>query len=136
MKYQIHKDKNVSAQEFISIMESVGWGGDYAEDVVLRSIAAYPFIAHARNDTGSLVGYISAFSDGAFSTMLGELVVCPSMQGKGIGRALLSTVEVEFPDIPIYVTPLQEAKHFFLACGYRAPNIEMSVLFKHNTKTL
>ncbi len=113
-------------------MASVGWGSDYSEELVHRSLAAYPFVAHARSESGVLWGYVSAFSDRAFSTMLGELVVHPEAQRKGIGHALLSTVENEFTGVPVYVKPLGEAKHFFAACGYRAPAIEMQVLFKRN----
>jgi hypothetical protein len=98
-------------------------------------MAAYPFIAHARSVDGRLLGYVSAFRDQAFSTMLGELVVHPDVQGKGIGRALLLAVEQAFPGIPIYVKPLGQAKEFFLACGYRSPASEMTVLFKCNAAT-
>jgi GNAT superfamily N-acetyltransferase len=132
MAYRIFINKEVSAQEFSSLMESVGWGSDYSEELVLRSLAAYPFVAHARSEGGVLLGYVSAFSDRAFSTMLGELVVHPEAQRKGIGHALLAAVETEFTGVPIYVKPIGEAKHFFVACGYHAPAIEMQVLFKRN----
>jgi GNAT superfamily N-acetyltransferase len=113
-------------------MASVGWGSDYSEELVQRSLAAYPFVAHARSENGVLLGYVSAFSDRAFSTLLGELAVHPEAQRKGIGRALLSAVETEFVGVPVYVKPLGEAKRFFSACGYRAPTVEMQVLFKRN----
>lgn len=116
-------------------MESVGWGNKYPESLVLRSMAAYPFIAHARSMDGKLLGYVSAFSDQAFSTMLGELVVHPAVQGKGLGRALLLAVEQAFLGIPVYVKPLPQAKEFFLACGYKSPASEITVLFKRNTMT-
>lgn len=131
MSYSIQIDKNVSAPEFSALMNSVGWGSDYPEEIVSRSINAYPFIAHARSESGELVGYISAFSDQAFSTLLGELVVHPNAQGKGIGRALLTAVENEYPNVPVYVKPLGgAAQQFFLACGYRAPRVEIQVLVK------
>lgn len=132
MAYRIFTDKNISAFEYSSLMESVGWGSGYTEELVRRSLTAYPFVAHARSESGDLWGYVSAFSDHAFSTMLGELVVHPLAQRKGIGRALLTSVENEFAGVPVYVKPLGEARHFFAACGYRAPGIEMQVLFKRN----
>jgi GNAT superfamily N-acetyltransferase len=133
MTYSIFTDKNISALEYSSLMESIGWGSNYSEELVQRSLTAYPFVAHARSESGVLWGYVSAFSDRAFSTMLGELVVHPLAQRKGIGHALLSAVENEFAGVPVYVKPLGEAKHFFVACGYRAPSIEMQVWFKRNS---
>lgn len=131
MTYSVRIDKNVSASEFSALMEPVGWGSDYPEETVRRSISAYPLIAHARSESGDLVSYISAFSDRAFSTMLGELVVHPAAYGKGVGRVLLTTIENEYPRVPVYVKPLgPAAKQFFLACGYRAPRVEIQVLFK------
>jgi GNAT superfamily N-acetyltransferase len=132
MDYAIYRDKNLRPEEYSSLLASAGWGSDYDLVHVARSIAAYPFVAYARDESGKLVGYISAFSDGVFSTMLGELIVAPQAQGNGIGRSLLEAAEERYRDIPIYVKPLGEAKKFFLACGYRLPKVEMQVLFKSN----
>ena len=131
-RFSIHCDKHVGPGEFADLMRAVGWGEGYAPDTVARSLAAYPFIAHARSAAGQLLGYVSAFSDRAFSTMLGELVVDPGHARRGIGRALLATVEAEFPGVPVYVKPLGEAHHFFRACGYKPPCTPMQVLFKRN----
>lgn len=132
MTYAIHTDRNISAAEYSALMGAVGWGSGYSEELVRRSLKAYPFVAYARSPSGLLVGYASAFSDRAFSTMLGELVVHPEVQRQGIGRSLLFAVEVEFPGVPVYVKPLGSAKHFFLACGYRVPAVEMQVLVNRN----
>lgn len=132
MTYAISADRNIAAAEYAALMEAVGWGSGYSDEIVQRSLNAYPFVAHARSPSGKLVGYVSAFSDRAFSTMLGELVVHPEAQRKGIGRSLLSAVESAFPGVPVYVKPLGQAKHFFLACGYRVPSVEMQVLFNTN----
>lgn len=132
MDYVLHKDKQITPEEYCRLMEATGWGSNYDLEAVARSISAYPFVAYARDPAGDIVGYISAFSDRAFSTMLGELVVVPKVQGNGIGRALLNAVEEEFRNVPIYVKPLGKAKGFFLACGYKTPGAEMNVLFKMN----
>ena len=110
-------------------MVAAGWG-EHDETAFVRSYAAYPLVVHARADDGAMVGYLSAFSDGAFSTMLGELVVHPAVQGMGIGRALMQRVEQAFPGVLIYVKAMGQAKHFFAACGYREPKAEVTVMFK------
>lgn len=130
MRYQISSDRTVSWQEFAELMASVGWGDGYDGMTFERSNTAYPLVVHARSDEGLLLGYVSAFSDGAFTTMLGELVVRPAAQGAGIGRALMRAVESAYPGVPVYVKAMGDAKRFFEACGYRRPAREMTVMFK------
>jgi hypothetical protein len=62
MTYRIFVNKEISTLEYSSLMQSVGWDSDYPEELVCQSMAAYPFIAHARSVTGALWGYVSAFS--------------------------------------------------------------------------
>jgi hypothetical protein len=86
--YRIVTDKDIRTGEFALLMESVGYGraGHYAADVIERSLAAYPLVAHARDIDGRLVGYVSAFSDGAFSTFIGELGGAAPRRGYGAAR--------------------------------------------------
>ena len=132
MAVEIVLDKSVTGSEYGRLMEAVGWGSAYTDELVLTSLAAYPFVAHARSEKGELVGYVSAFSDGAFSTMLGELVVQPIWQRLGIGRALLRAVELRYPAVPIYVKPMGNASKFFSACGYQHPTAPMQVMYNRN----
>src|SRR2546426_542371 len=79
-----------------------------------------PSVAHARDAADQLVGYISPFSDGAFSTFVGELVVRPEVQHHGIGSELLAAVEREYPGVPIYAHSFADTEPFFVQRGYRA----------------
>ncbi|MFT3721285.1 GNAT family N-acetyltransferase [Pseudorhodoferax sp.] len=130
MTFAISTERTVTASEFARLLDSVGWGGDDDAAAFERSYAAYPLVVHAREADGTLIGYVSAFSDGAYSTMLGELIVHRDAQGRGVGKALMRRVEDEWPGVPIYVKAMGGAKHFFQACGYRVPSAEMTVLFK------
>lgn len=118
-----------NASDLAELFTAVGWGEGGIENVA-RSLRAYPCIVHARHQQGQLVGYISAFSDGVFSTMLGELVVHPEHRHQGIASRLLKAVETRYPGVPIYVKALGEAKNFFTSQGYRVPGKEMTVLYK------
>lgn len=131
MTYSISADRVITCEKFSDLLGSVGWG-DAEEAAFLRSHNAYPLIVTARSSDGLLVGYASAFSDGAFTTMLGELIVRPGSQRLGIGRSLIQRVEDEFPGIPVYVKALSDARRFFEACGYRCPPVEMTVMFKRS----
>ncbi|MEN2506761.1 GNAT family N-acetyltransferase [Stutzerimonas stutzeri] len=134
MEYLFAESKSVSPEELSALFTDVGWGQQSAQKLQ-RSIDAYPFVAHARTETGLLVGYISAFSDEVFSTLLGELVVHPDYQRKGIATNLLARLEARFPSAPVYIKALGEAKKFFVAQGYKAPRIELTVLFKSPSST-
>jgi GNAT superfamily N-acetyltransferase len=52
-------------------------------------------IVNAHLFNGMLLGYAYALSDGAFSTILGELIVRPGAQRLDIGRSLIQRVEDE-----------------------------------------
>ena len=131
---QVHCDKQILPSEFALLMESVGWGVavDYDNVSVLQSFAHYPFVAHARAEDGSLVGYVSAFSDEMASTFIGELVVHPSFQRQGVGTRLLQAVESRYAGVPIYAQPFLDQQAFFLNNGYSLPRRPMSVVSKRN----
>jgi GNAT superfamily N-acetyltransferase len=131
-RFEIIADKQIGPPELAELMGSVGWGEPdaYDEAVIRGSLAAYPFVAHARDSAGHLVGYISAFSDGAFSTFIGELLVRPSARQHGIGSELLGAVEHRYPGVPIYAHSFDDAEPFFARRGYRLGQRRQSVLFK------
>jgi GNAT superfamily N-acetyltransferase len=133
-EFEIVAGKDIRAGEFALLMEAAGYGraGHYAADVIERSLTAYPFVAHARDAAGNLVGYVSAFSDGAFSTFIGELVVHPRAQRRGIGTALLETVEHRFAGVPVFIHPFVDVQPFYLARGYRTPARPMTALSKRH----
>lgn len=132
--FEIHADKNIAPAELANLLSSVGWGdeADYDPDALRRSVAAYPIVAYCRDAGGGLIGYVSAFSDGAFSTFIGELVVRPDFQRKGIGSALLALVVEKCRDVPIYANPFEHCRDFFLKKGFRIPARAMSVVSMRN----
>lgn len=129
---RIVADKSITPADYAALMGAVGWGeaAEYDPAAIERSLAAYPLIVQARDPAGRLVGYVSAFSDGSFSTFIGELVVHPDHQRDGLGTQLLERVEREFPGVPIYAFPFRDVSGFFLRRGYRHPGRAMNVLWK------
>ncbi len=132
MKTTISISKSIDVDEWCTLMSSVGFGkkSDYFSDKVLQSISSYPFIAHAHAADGKLIGYVSAFSDRAFSTFIGEIVVHPLFQKQGIGKQLLTAVETYSAGVPIYVNPLRNSEQFFIHQGFKPSADKIPTLFK------
>lgn len=132
--FQVFTDKRIEPGEFAELMDSVGWGSveEYDPHEIKNSIESYTFVAHIRDERGLLVGYISAFSDRAFSTFIGELVVRPGFQGRGLGKELLGAVESRFEGVPVYAMPFESARDFFIRQGYSEPKRPMVVVSKRN----
>lgn len=132
--FKMFIDKNIKPEEMAELMDSVGWGKkkEYNHRSILRSLSNFPFVAYIRNEDNELVGYVSAFSDGAFSTFVSELVIHPGVQNQGLGSELLQAVEREYCGIPIYIKHFDDSKDFFIKHGYTEPKRKMSVLSKRN----
>ena len=128
--FEVFADKNITAEELANLMAFAGWGteGDYDVTIIEKSLSSYPMIAYCRDSDGLLIGYISAFTDGAFSTFVGELVVRPTYQRQGIGSALLVMIVEKCRGVPVYAIPFQGTEKFFLNRGFRAPERPMSVV--------
>ena len=128
--FAICEDKNIEPHALANLFTSVGWGddADYQPDIISRSIAAYPLVAYCRDSNGLLVAYFSAFTDGAFSTFIGEIVVRPQFQRKGIGSAMLALIVEKCRGVPIYGTLFEENQSFFLKRGFCVPKRAMSVV--------
>ena len=116
-------------EELSELFNAVGWGQNNPS-IVGQSIAAYPFTACARTEHGDLVGYLSAFSDGVMSTLLGELVVHPEWRRQGVAKSLLAALEHSYPSAPIYIKALGDSRHFYEAVGFKIPRAEFTVMFK------
>ena len=117
------------AQELAELFVAAGWG-THAQAVLEKSIAAYPCTVCARSLQGELVGYLSAFTDKVMSTMRGELLVHPDWRHQGVATSMLSVLERQYPDAPIYTKALRESRHFYEAVGFRPPATELTVMFK------
>ncbi len=127
---QIKTGKDIVPQELATLMLATGQVESCSSEEAERLIKAYPFTIQARNLSGDLVGYLSAFSDGVFSTMINILLVDPRHQTYGIGVALLRKLEQRYPSVPISTHCFPEQRALFFAEGYSEPEYHRCLLTK------
>jgi len=130
---QIKTGKDILAKELAALRGSVNWTHHASCVDIECSIDAYPFTAQARNSAGELIGYVSAFSDGVFITMIGELLVHPDYQRRGIGAALLKRVALRYPGVSIQAHCPSDGLSFFVSQGYASPEQGVRVVSKNKT---
>ncbi|MBK9183786.1 MAG: GNAT family N-acetyltransferase [Ignavibacteria bacterium] len=116
MKTIIRREKPTGT-ELCALYDAVGWEGNQPEALDI-SIAAYPCTFTVRNEDGTLIGYLSAFSDEVLTTMIGELIVHPMHQRTGIGSALLRRLREQYPRPSIYANVLPLPRNFFMLTAF------------------
>lgn len=69
----------------------VGWPNPPSPETHLRLLAgSYAVVLATDDDTGQVVGFINAISDGVLAAFIPLLEVLPTYQGRGIGSELVS----------------------------------------------
>ncbi|MEQ6340908.1 MAG: GNAT family N-acetyltransferase [Gammaproteobacteria bacterium] len=74
------------------------------------------------------MSYLNALNDGVFTAFVDGVVVHPSVQRRGIGKAPLHAAETYFVGIPLYVMPFEDQQEFFRKQGYSATRHAMCAL--------
>ena len=71
----------------------VGWPHPPSPETHLRLLAGSDQIVLAIDrETGQVVGYVTALTDGVLSGFIPLLEVLPAYQGQGVGRALMTRI--------------------------------------------
>ena len=91
-------------------------------DALERAVAGSQLVLTARDDAGLLTGLARTVSDGVVICYLQDLLVRPSHQGRGIGRALLERVLAENSSCRqvVLMTDADGPTEFYRSLGFRA----------------
>lgn len=79
-----------TAKQWMSLRESVGWEV-FPEEAAEQSLAATLFCACAYED-GELIGMARVLGDGVSCFYIGNVLVHPSRQQNGIGKAIMREI--------------------------------------------
>ena len=118
-------ENRLSADDFIRLFSSAGWGEPdrgLVETSLKNSYAVFSVC-----DGEKVIAMARLIGDGGMAFFLKDLVVAPEYQGQGIGSALLAHVEEfirgELKEGWWSFLQLMSAKDkepFYLSCGYKA----------------
>ncbi len=87
-------------EQILSLYDSVGWSA-YTDDpeVLIQALANSTFAVYAYDQQQQLTGLIRVISDNATICYVQDILVCPSAQRSGIGRALFDAVLQKFQHV-------------------------------------
>lgn len=123
MAYTI-EEKLPSAQQWMSLRQSVGWA-TFPPEAVQRSLEATLFCVCAFDTDGELIGMGRVLGDGVISFYIGNVMVRPDRQGEGIGSAVMQRINawVESVAAPGAIASLLSIKgreSFYTRFGFAA----------------
>ena len=118
IKPQIIRNEAVTAQEIENLRASVGWDRfENKYDKILANSYAHFTVREA----GQLLGFLNVISDGIGDAFLIDLMVHPSAQRRGIGRALVDAAIWGLTSDGIrciQVTFDSKLESFYRECGF------------------
>jgi GNAT superfamily N-acetyltransferase len=122
LTFSISTSCKFSDVELLSLYESVGWTA-YTRDpeLLTRAVRSSSFVVTARTEEGGLVGLARAISDDATICYLQDILVRPTFQGTGIGRALVEHVSARYQHVrqTVLVTDNEPGQRaFYEALGF------------------
>jgi GNAT superfamily N-acetyltransferase len=88
----IQGSDEVTPGEYRALLNAVGWRPPDADDAQLQRALAATWIVTVRTTDGHLIGLARVLDDGALYASVWDVLVEPTLQRPGIGRALMAHV--------------------------------------------
>lgn len=118
----IRVNDQVETEELVDLYDAVGWSTYTADPAALaRAVANSSFVVTSRDD-GVLVGLARGLSDDVAVFYLQDILVRPSHQRRGIGRALLDASLERYANVrqKVLLTDDDPAQHaLYRSVGFR-----------------
>jgi GNAT superfamily N-acetyltransferase len=118
ISYEIKRDESVEPKEIEDLRVAVGW--EKLEDKYCRVLASSYAHFTVREDR-QLLAFVNVISDGVCDAFLIDLIVHPSVQRRGVGKALVAAAITELTADGIkciQVTFNPEHEKFYRDCGF------------------
>jgi len=117
----LQNNKSITAEELISVFESVGWNKD-SLNIVKAFKNSYYITAYVE---GELIGFARAISDGEYYTNIFDVIVVPEFQKRGIAKKMVLMIKQKFKGTYFFLTYTEGNKKFYEKCGFEVNNRAM-----------
>jgi GNAT superfamily N-acetyltransferase len=85
-----YTNKVPSKEEFFELYETTGWNqGKYSEEGLFKAINNSWYLVSVFSNT-QLIGFGRIISDGVYQTFIGDMIVHPDYQNRGIGKKVMN----------------------------------------------
>lgn len=115
-------EKLPASEAFYNLYESTGWNKrfQFTEKELSQAISNSWFVLTAY-DNEKLIGFGRIISDGVYQTLIGDLIIHPDYQGRGLGSTLLTKLEAHCKNNGIrwiQLTSAEGKRGFYKKHGY------------------
>ncbi len=122
MNYKVFTTKdNLSAQEFIELSKSVGWGKDKEYDLeqVKAALDRSTMIVTIRDENNQAIACGRVLSDYMFFSTVPDIFVRPEFQKQGLGKVIMQKIIDEFGHTKIFLGSQLGNEEFFEKLGFK-----------------
>ncbi|WP_312919662.1 MULTISPECIES: GNAT family N-acetyltransferase [Kocuria] len=118
---QISRSRVIDRSALIRLYDAVGWSSYTRRPEDFGPMIRDTWLVISAWDAGELVGLVRVVGDGVTVAYIQDLLVHPTHQRQGIGRALLTEVLAKTPHIrQVYITTDDAAGNSHVVALYRS----------------
>ena len=94
----VRKQEVVKLEDVLHLYQAVGWTNYTNQPQMLEQALSHSLVIYLALDGDAVVGLIRLVGDGFSSVLVQDLIVLPSYQRQGIGRALMKEALEDFKE--------------------------------------
>lgn len=111
----------LTAEEFIELSKSVGWGSDrkYEMSKVTQALLDTSFTIKVLSNDGEVMACGRAFSDDLLMTFIPDIFVKPEHQKKGIGALIITKMKERYGHTLFFFGAQPGKEEFYEKLGFK-----------------
>jgi GNAT superfamily N-acetyltransferase len=132
--FEISLEDTVQQEEVVRLYRANGWSSAEKPELLIPALNNSHSLVTARDANGVLIGIGNAISDGYLVVYYPHMLVDPSWQGKGVGKAMMDAMQTRYAGFhQQMLTADGDAIGFYKALGFeRAGQTEPMWIYAGN----